>query len=148
MLGAWCLVSLARNLLNYAAVMKINVRIDSRLAFTLTELMIVIAIVALLAGLALPNLAKARDTGRLNTIYDNLRCLQGAKDQWALDYNKGTGTPIADTTILKDYFRSGGIKDVMKETYVPNPVGTNAEADLPANIGVGPYAPGSVINAP
>lgn len=139
---------LAYNLLNCGAVLKIKVSTENRLAFTLTELMIVIAIIGLLAGLALPNLAKARDTGRLNTIYDNLRCLEGAKDQWALDNNKATGTVVADTTILKDYFRSGGIKDVMKETYVPNPIGTNAEADLPAGVGVGPYAPGAVIAAP
>ena len=128
--------------------MKINVRIHSRWAFTLTELMLVLAIIALLAGLALPNLAKARDTSRLNSIYDNLRCLDGAKDQWALDNNKANGTPVADTTILKDYFRLGGLKDVMKETYVPNPIGTNAEADLPASVGVGPYAPGAAISAP
>src|SRR5438552_18476514 len=115
--------------------MKISDRIENRMAFTLTELMIVVGLIALLAALALPNLAKARDNSRLNTIYDNLRCLQGAKDQCALDNNKATGTPVADTTILKDYFRLGGIKDVMKETYVPNPIGTNAEADLPANAG-------------
>jgi prepilin-type N-terminal cleavage/methylation domain-containing protein len=128
--------------------MKIRARIAHRVAFTLTELMIVLALIALLAGLALPNLAKARDTGRLNSIYDNLRCIEGAKDQWALDNNKATGTPVSGTTILKDYFRLGGIKDVMNETYVPNPIGTNAEADLPAGVGVGPFAPGSIIAAP
>src|SRR5947207_4899505 len=126
--------------------MKINRRIEYRLAFTLTELMIVVGLIGLLAALALPNLAKARDNTRLNSIYDNLRCLEGAKDQWALDNNKATGSPVADTTILKDYFRSGGIKDVMKETYVPNPIGTNAEADLPPTVGVGPYAPGAAIH--
>ena len=110
--------------------------------------MIVVAIIGLLAALALPNLAKARDSSRLNSIYDNLRVLENAKDQWALDNNIATGTPVGDTAVLSKYFRFGAIHDVMKETYVPNPIGTNAEADLPATVGLGPYAPGAAIPAP
>jgi type II secretory pathway pseudopilin PulG len=110
--------------------------------------MIVIAVIGLLAAIALPNLAKARDNSRLTTIYDNLRVLEGAKDQWALDHNKADGTPVADTTILTAYFRDGNLHTVMKETYVPNPIGTNAEADLPPTVSLGQFGPGAAIPAP
>src|ERR1035437_10257325 len=116
--------------------------------FTLTELMIVVAIIGFLTSLALPNLAKARDTSRLNMIYSNLRALDSAKDQWALDNNKAAGTPVADISVLSKYFRWGSIRDVLNETYVPNAVGTPAEADLPAGVRLGPFGPGAAIPAP
>jgi len=128
--------------------MKTSYASENRLAFTLIELMIVVGIIGLLAAIALPNMARARDNSRLNSIYDNLRVLEGAKDQWAIDFNKTTGTPVANTSVLSNYFRFGALHDVMKETYVPNPIGTNAEADLPAGVGLGHYGPGAVIPAP
>ena len=116
--------------------------------FTLTELMIVVAIIGLLTTLAMPNLAKARDTSRLNMIYSNLRALDAAKDQWALDTNQASGTPVTDISVLSNYFRYGSIRDVLNETYVPNPVGTPSEADLPAGVSLGPFGPGAAIPAP
>ena len=128
--------------------MKTRFSSQARSGFTLTELMIVVAIIGLLVSLAMPNLAKARDTSRLNMIYSNLRALDSAKDQWALDNNKASGTPVADITVLSKYFRWGSISDVLHETYVPNPIGTPSEADLPAGVGLGPFGPGAAIPAP
>ena len=121
---------------------------QTRSAFTLTELMIVVAIIGLLASLAVPNMAKARDISRLNMIYSNLRMLDAAKDQWALDNNQASGTPVTDITVLSNYFRWGSIRDVVHETYVPNAVGTRCEADLPPGVGLGPFGPGAAIPAP
>ena len=84
---------------------------QTRAGFTLTELMIVVAIIGLLTTLAMPNLAKARDTSRLNMIYSNLRALDAAKDQWALDHNKATGTPVDDISVLSNYFRWGSLNN-------------------------------------
>jgi prepilin-type N-terminal cleavage/methylation domain-containing protein len=128
--------------------MKISYRSQSRFGFTLVELMIVVAIIGLLASLAVPNLARARDTSRLNVIYNNLRVLEAAKEQWALDNNKTTGTPVDDISVLSGYLRWNTIHDVMNETYVPNPVGTPAEANLPSGASLGPYGPGTAIPAP
>jgi prepilin-type N-terminal cleavage/methylation domain-containing protein len=128
--------------------MKTKFSSQTRSGFTLVELMIVVAIIGLLTTLAMPNLAKARDTSRLNMIYSNLRALDSAKDQWALDNNKATGTPVADISVLSKYFRWGSIRDVLNETYVPNAVGTPSEADLPAGVRLGPFGPGAAIPAP
>ena len=110
--------------------------------------MIVVGIIALLTAIAVPNLGHARDTSRLNMIYTNLRALDAAKDQWAMDNNQITGTPIADITVLNKYFRGGSLQDVLSETYVPNPVGTPCQANLPASVSLKPYGPGAVIPAP
>ena len=128
--------------------MKTKLSSGTHSAFTLIELMIVVAVVALLTTIAVPNWARARDTSRLNMIYSNLRALDNAKDQWAIDNHVASGTPVTDMSILSSYFRNGGLAVVVRETYVPNPIGTNSEADLPAGIGLGPFPPGGVISSP
>jgi len=64
--------------------------------FTLVELMIVVAIIGLLAALAIPNFVKARKTSQSNACLSNLRQVDGAKQQWALEKGKGSSdTPVA-----------------------------------------------------
>lgn len=51
----------------------------------------------LLAGIAVPNFIKARETSQKNTCINNLRLIDGAKQQWALEKNKKeTDTPTWD----------------------------------------------------
>jgi prepilin-type N-terminal cleavage/methylation domain-containing protein len=128
--------------------MKTRPKSHTPTGFTLTELMIVVAIIGLLTSLAVPNLARARDNSRLNTIYTNLRALDAAKDTWAMENNKPTGTPVPDITVLSNYFRSGTIQNVLHETYEPNLIGTPCQANLPPGVALGPYGPGAVIPAP
>ena len=56
--------------------------------FTLVEIMIVVAIIGLLAAIAIPNFVKARTTAQANACINNLRQLDGAKQQWALEKNQ------------------------------------------------------------
>ena len=128
--------------------MKTISRSQTPSGFTLVEVMIVSAIIGLLASLAIPNLVRARDTSRLNIIYSNLRALDTAKEQWALDNNQASGTPVTDITVLSNYLRWGCISAVMNETYVPNPIGAACAADLPPGVALRPYGPGAEILVP
>ena len=129
-----------------------NSRPDTRIVrwtgFTLTELMIVVTIIGLLAAIAIPKFVKARENTRLNVIYHNLREIDSAKQQWALGQKKVQGAAVNNVSDLSDYLRSGRINDVIRENYIPNPVGTPPEAALPSGVGLGPYAPGALIPAP
>jgi len=116
--------------------------------FTFIELIIVIAIVGLLVAIAVPKSFQARDNACLNTIYHNLKEIDYAKDQWALDNHRTNGTVIADMSVLSAYFKDGYVRDVIRETYLPNPIGTPAIASLPPGQALGPYAPGTTIPSP
>jgi prepilin-type N-terminal cleavage/methylation domain-containing protein len=115
-------------------------------AFTLVEIMIVVAIIGLLAAIAIPNFVKARENAQLNSIFNNLRILEGAKDQWALEQKKGTGQALTFVDIV-EYLKGGTIKSVVGETYDPTAVGTNSTATLPSNVRLGTYAAGSTITS-
>lgn len=65
----------------------------SKAGFTLVEIMIVVAIIALLAAIAVPNFLRARKRSQATAILEDLRIIDGAKDQYAIENNlKGTDT--------------------------------------------------------
>ena len=112
--------------------------------FTLVEIMIVVAIIGLLAAIAIPNFVKARENAQLNSIINNLRIIEGAKDQWALEAKKGTGD-TTDLATISDYLKGATVKSVVGETYTTQPVGTPAEAKTPVKLGT--YAVGTTIKS-
>ena len=67
--------------------------------FTLVEIMIVVAIIGLLAAIAIPNFVKARTTAQTNACIANLKQIDGAKEQYALEEKLGPSASCAMTDI-------------------------------------------------
>ena len=73
--------------------------------FTLVEIMIVVAIIGLLAAIAIPNFVKARATSQANACINNLRQIDAAANQFALEQKKVTGAAISYPTDLTPYIK-------------------------------------------
>ena len=78
--------------------------------FTLVEIMIVVAIIGLLAAIAIPNFVKARNNSLANACIDNLRQIDSATQQWALEQGK-KDSEEADPAQVAEYIRSQKIPD-------------------------------------
>jgi prepilin-type N-terminal cleavage/methylation domain-containing protein len=96
--------------------------------FTLVEIMIVVAIIGLLAAIAIPNFVRARTTSQMNACINNLRQIDGAKQQWALETKQATNaTP--QFTDISPYLKSavvcpaGGAAATFATSYTINDVG-------------------------
>src|SRR6188472_3230612 len=93
----------------------------NRRGFTLVEIMIVVAIIALLAAIAVPGFLRARKRSQASRIINDLRLIDSAVDQYAIETNKKSGDPVAIadwTNYLKkgtDLYNNG--VDVLKNSY-------------------------------
>ena len=70
---------------------KLNKR---RGGFTLVEIMIVVAIIALLAAIAVPGFLRARKRSQASRIINDLRLIDSAVDQYAIENNKASGFTV------------------------------------------------------
>jgi prepilin-type N-terminal cleavage/methylation domain-containing protein len=62
--------------------------------FTLIEIMIVVAIIALLAAIVVPSFLRARKRSQATTVKNDLRLIDSAMAQYAIERNKQTGDPV------------------------------------------------------
>jgi len=67
--------------------------------FTLVEIMIVVAIIGLLAAIAIPNFVRARTTSQMNACINNLRQIDGAIQQWALEQKKDPTAAVVEADV-------------------------------------------------
>jgi len=74
--------------------------------FTLVEIMIVVAIIALLAAIAVPGFLRARKRSQASRIINDLRLIDSAVDQYAIETNKKSGDPVAITD-WTNYLKKG-----------------------------------------
>src|SRR5687767_15324988 len=78
----------------------------NRGGFTLVEIMIVVAIIALLAAIAVPNFLRARKRSQATRVLEDLRMIDSALDQYAIETNKSGGTNVT-WTALRAYVKQG-----------------------------------------
>ena len=78
---------------------------NKKAGFTLVEIMIVVLIIGILMAIAVPNFVKARNTSRGNSCVANLKQIDSAKEQWAMDNKKDTGATVLLTDIYPTYMK-------------------------------------------
>jgi prepilin-type N-terminal cleavage/methylation domain-containing protein len=96
--------------------------------FTLVEIMIVVAIIALLAAIAVPGFLRARKRSQATRILNDLRMIDSAVDQYAIETNRKTGD-VVKTTDWTAYLKSGTVLyntglDLLGDAYGPQTVDT------------------------
>jgi len=97
--------------------------------FTLVEIMIVVAIIALLATIAIPNFVKARATAQQTGCINNLQQMDGALQTWATE-NRKPDTASYSLNDLKPYIK------------------LDSHGDIPHCPGGGTYAEGASVTNP
>ncbi len=78
----------------------------TRGGFTLVEIMIVVAIIALLAAIAVPGFLRARKRSQATSILNDARVIDGALDQYAIENNK-KGTDTVTAANIRAFFKPG-----------------------------------------
>ncbi len=96
--------------------------------FTLVEIMIVVAIIALLAAIAVPGFLRARKRSQASKILNDLRMIDAAVDQYAIETSKLTGYPVA-VTDWTNYVKKNAVlyttgADLFGNSYGPQTVDT------------------------
>lgn len=104
---------------------KLNKR---RGGFTLVEIMIVVAIIALLAAIAVPGFLRARKRSQASRVINDLRLIDSAVDQYAIENNKASGASVPVIEWTK-YLKSGTNlaltgKDILTNAYGDQTVDT------------------------
>ena len=76
-----------------------KIKTASMSGFTLMGIMIVVDVIGLLAAIAIPNFVRARTTSQQDACINNLRQIDGAIQEWALENKKDTAATVAETDV-------------------------------------------------
>ena len=98
--------------------------------FTLVEIMIVVAIIALLAAIAVPGFLRARKRSQASRILNDLRMIDSAVDQYAIETNRKTGdlVGVADWT---NYVKKNSLLYNNANSILGTPYGTQTVDTIP-----------------
>src|ERR1700722_17726132 len=106
--------------------------------FTLVEIMIVVAIIGLLAAIAIPNFVKARATSQANACINNLRQIDAAANQFALEQKLTTGSTINFPSDLTPYIKLNSASSIppcpASGTYADAAVGNTPTCSLSTSV--------------
>lgn len=103
---------------------------NRRGGFTLVEIMIVVAIIALLAAIAVPGFLRARKRSQASRIINDLRLIDSAVDQYAIENNKSSGFTVPASEWTK-YLKAGTNLYLTGNDILGNPYGSVNVDSLP-----------------
>jgi prepilin-type N-terminal cleavage/methylation domain-containing protein len=106
---------------------KLNKR---RGGFTLVEIMIVVAIIALLAAIAVPGFLRARKRSQASRIINDLRLIDSAVDQYAIETNRASGFAV-NVRDWTNYLKAGTNLYTTGADILGNSYGNQAVDSLP-----------------
>ena len=98
--------------------------------FTLVEIMIVVAIIALLAAIAVPGFLRARKRAQASRILNDLRLIDSAVDQYAIETNRSTGSTV-NVTDWTNYLKKNSVLYTTGKDLFGNAYGTQTVDTLP-----------------
>lgn len=117
---------------------------NRKAGFTLVEIMIVVAIIGLLAAIAIPNFVKARATSQANACINNLRQIDAAVNEYALEMKQTTGATVT-LDELTPYIKLNATSKLPPcpagGTYAVTSVGTSPTCSLANTVTPGHYLP-------
>jgi prepilin-type N-terminal cleavage/methylation domain-containing protein len=102
-------------------------RIRKTKGFTLVEIMIVVLIIGILMAIAVPNFLKARQSSRQKTVIANLRQVDSAKEQWAMETGQISGAACVEGNLYPVYMKNYPLNTPVTGVYVPNAVGADPD---------------------
>jgi prepilin-type N-terminal cleavage/methylation domain-containing protein len=98
--------------------------------FTLVEIMIVVAIIALLAAIAVPGFLRARKRSQATRILNDLRMIDSAVDQYAIETNRTTGFSVGITD-WTNYLKKNSLLYNSGKSILGSAYGTQAVDSIP-----------------
>jgi prepilin-type N-terminal cleavage/methylation domain-containing protein len=104
---------------------------SKRGGFTLVEIMIVVAIIALLAAIAVPGFLRARKRSQASRILNDLRLIDSAVDQYAIETNRATGF-VVGTADWTNYLKKGSVLYNTGADLFSQPYGSQTVDTLPS----------------
>jgi prepilin-type N-terminal cleavage/methylation domain-containing protein len=76
-----------------------------RKAFTLVELMVVCAILAIILTIAVPAWVKSRENSRRSACLSNMQKIEQAKDIWSMENRQSTGAVVTEADIAPQFIK-------------------------------------------
>ena len=109
-------------------------RINRKSGFTLVEIMIVVLIIGILMAIAVPNFIRARESSRRSSCITNLKQIDSAKEQWAMDNKAANNATVQMSDIAGVYMKGAATGPVCPGggSYTVNNIGTDPACSLAA----------------